>query len=77
MVTTLEFLENEAMQLPEDQRFTLAHRILSNSEPPHDAAVEALWEAEIVRRIGLLERGETERHAASDVFKELDERLGA
>ena len=76
MVTALESLEKEAMCLPEDQRVTLAHRILLSTEPAGDPAVDALWESEIVRRIDLLDRGATERHPASEVFAELDRRLG-
>ena len=76
MVTALDNLEKEVMQLPEDQRVTLAHRILLSTEPTCDPAVDALWEAEIVRRIELLDQGATERHRASDVFAELDRRLG-
>lgn len=76
MVTTLKSVELEAMKLPQEQRLTLAHRLLCEAEPPRDHAVDALWEAEIVRRIDLLDQGLTERHLASDVFKELDQRLG-
>ena len=46
------------------------------TEPAGDPAVDALWESEIVRRIDLLDRGATERHPASEVFAELDRRLG-
>ncbi len=76
MATALESLEKEVMRLPEDQRVTLAHRILLSTEPAGDPAVDALWEAEIVRRIDQLDGGATERHRASDVFAELDRRLG-
>ena len=76
MVTALENLEKEVMRLPEDQRVTLAHRILLSTEPVGNLAVDSLWEAEIVRRIDLLDQGATERHRASDVFAELDRRLG-
>ena len=76
MVSKLEILEKEALLLPEEQRVTLAHRMLRSAEPPSDSAVEALWEAEIVRRIGLLDIGATGRHRASDVFADLDKRLG-
>lgn len=75
MATVLESLEKEVMRLPEDQRVTLAHRILLSTEPASDPAVDALWETEIVRRIDLLDRGETERHSASQVYADLDRRL--
>jgi Putative addiction module component len=76
MATAFESLEKEVMGLPQDQRVTLAHRILLSTEPVVDPAVDALWETEILRRIDLLDRGATERHPASDVFAELDLRLG-
>lgn len=76
MVSTLESLEKEALQLPDDQKLTLAHRILASAEPQPDASIEALWEAEIVSRIERLDRGETSLHSVSEVFMELDQRLG-
>lgn len=76
MVSTLESLEKEALLLPDDQKVTLAHRILASAEPQADPSIEALWEAEIVRRIEKLDRGETSTHSASEVFMELDQRLG-
>jgi hypothetical protein len=76
MASALESLEQEVMRLPEDQRVTLAHRILLSTEPVGAAEVDALWEAEILRRIDLLDRGAAERLPASDVFAELDGRLG-
>jgi len=76
MVSTLESLEKEALLLPDDQKVTLAHRILASAEPQPDPSIDALWEAEIVRRIEKLDRGETSMHSASEVFMELDQRLG-
>jgi len=76
MPTSLEAIEKEALQLPEDQKLTLAHRMLVSAEPVPDPSIEALWESEIVRRIEKLDSGETTRHPASEVFEELDRRLG-
>ncbi|NOX99934.1 MAG: addiction module protein [Verrucomicrobia bacterium] len=75
MQATLEELEKEAMQLPEDQKISLAHKILQSTEPPEDPAANALWEAEIIRRIEKLDKGKTELHDASEVFAELDKQL--
>jgi hypothetical protein len=76
MASTLESIEREALRLPEDQKVTLAHRILASAEPQPDPAVDALWNDEILRRIGKLDRGETTTHPVSEVFLELDRRLG-
>jgi len=67
MATVLESLEKEVMHFPEDQRVTLAHRILLSKEPVDDRAVGALWETESVCRIVLRCRGATERNRAFDV----------
>lgn len=76
MAQSLETIAQEALQLPEDQKVTLAHRILASAEPPARPEVDARWEAEIAARIERLDRGETGRHDASEVFAELDKRLG-
>ncbi len=75
MPNTLEMIEKEALQLPEDQKVTLAHRMLVSAEPAPDPSVDALWEAEILRRIEKLDSGQTTRYGAGEVFKELDRRL--
>jgi len=75
MPNTLETIERDALQLPADQKVTLAHRVLASAEPAPDPAVDALWEAEIIRRIEKLDAGQTARHPAVEVFEELDRRL--
>lgn len=75
MTRTLDTLEREALQLPEDQRLTLAHRMLRSTEPASPSSVESLWTAEIVRRIEALDAGATGLHEVSEVFLELDRRL--
>lgn len=62
------------MQLPDDQRVALIHRVLETSDPTEGEDVAALWNDEIVRRIELLDKGLTRRTPASDVFRELDQR---
>jgi len=76
MARTFESIEREALLLPDDQKITLAHRILASAEPAGDHSIDALWEKEILKRIDRLNRGETSRHESSVVFAELDERLG-
>ncbi len=76
MPTTLKQVVSEAMQLPVDQRLTLAHRLLSSVEPAVNPEVEAAWDAEIRERIRRYDAGETTAIPAAEVFKELDRRLG-
>ena len=51
MAGTIDGLIKEARDLPEDQRLTLAYRILSTLEPPISAEIEEAWEREISGRI--------------------------
>ena len=74
MATVQQLLE-EAAQLAEDQRLTLAHRLLVSSEPPTSEEVEQAWDAEIRERIARYDRGEARTRSASDVFFNLDRRL--
>jgi hypothetical protein len=74
-MATIAELEREVMQLPDDQRVALIHRVLETSEASDDGDVASLWNDEIVRRIDLLDKGLTQRISASDVFRELDQKL--
>lgn len=75
MARTLDILEQDALLLPEEQRLTLAHRLLRSTEPPEEPSIESLWTAEILRRIESLDAGTTEIHDASEVFRDLDQHL--
>ena len=75
MQSPLDTIEKEAMQLPEGQKVTLAHRILMSAEPAPDPAIDAIWDAEIAKRIERLDSGQTARHPAAEVFGELDRRI--
>jgi hypothetical protein len=54
---SVEDIASEALLLPKDQRFTLAHRILSSVEPEADAAVQDIWNVEIRERIQRYDTG--------------------
>ena len=73
---TLERVAADALELPKDQRFTLAHRVLSSLEPASDASVEAAWDGEIRERIRRYDAGQALTVSGAEVFAELDERLG-
>ena len=69
-------LETEALRLPEDQRVSLAHRLLTSIEPPVSEAIEAAWDSEIRERIAAYDRGETDAIPAADVFAKIDRQIG-
>jgi putative addiction module component (TIGR02574 family) len=65
----------EAIQLPPDQRLTVAHRLLSSVEPEPTDEIEAVWEAEIQDRIARYDAGAVRSIPAAEVFLELDRHL--
>lgn len=67
----------EAIHLPEDQRLTLAHRLLTASEPHLSEEVKSAWDVEIRNRIERYDRGDSNSRTASEVFNDLDHRLKA
>ena len=74
-MSSINDILQEAIQLPEDQRFTLAHKLLTVSEPHLSDDVVTAWDVEIRNRIERYDRGETRSRTASEVFKDLDDRL--
>ena len=72
---SLDNIASEALLLPKDQRFTLAHRILASVEPEMDAGVEAAWDSEIRERIEKYDSGRTVAVSGQEVFAELDKKL--
>ncbi len=72
---SLENIASEALLLPKDQRFTLAHRILSSVEPEMEAGAEAAWEGEIRERIRRYDAGMTAGLSGQEVFAGLDKKL--
>jgi putative addiction module component (TIGR02574 family) len=72
---SLESIASDALLLPKDQRFTLAHRILSSVEPEREAQVEAAWDLEIRERIKRYDAGQTTGFSGPQVFAELDKKL--
>ena len=72
---SLEDIASEALLLPKDQRFTLAHRILSSVEPELKAEAEAAWDIEIRDRIRRYDAGLTSSVSGQEVFAGLDKKL--
>ena len=75
MNASVETITSEALHLSQDQRLTLAHRILASVEPAPDARVESEWEAEIQERIRKYDAGLSVSIPSSRVLAELDEKL--
>lgn len=74
-MTSINQILQEVAHLPEDQRFTLAHKILLASEPQFSETVEHAWDTEIRERIARYDRGELKSKPASDVFASIDHHL--
>ena len=72
---SLEELTTQAQQLPKDQRFTLAYRILKGTEPSEDSTNSIAWETTIEQRIADFKAGKMESIPASDVFAGIDQAL--
>ena len=75
MAGSIETLTAEAMQLPVDQRLTLASRILTSVEPAASPDVDAACVAEIRERITRYDAGGVRSIPAAEVFAEVDRRL--
>ncbi|MCX6872503.1 MAG: addiction module protein [Verrucomicrobia bacterium] len=75
MIQTIDDLAQGAIELPPDQRYTLARRILASVEPPADAELDQAWAAEIQERMRRYDSGATAGIPAAEVFAEIDRRL--
>ena len=75
VMTTMDRLFEEAAQLPEDQKLTLAYRLLSADEPPVTEEIEQEWDVAIRERIQRYDQGEARTRSAGEVFLDLDRRL--
>ena len=75
MIKTIEALAQGAIELPPDQRFTLAQRILASVEPAEEPAIEVAWSDEIQERIRRYDAGEIVSIPGSHVFAEIDRQL--
>jgi putative addiction module component (TIGR02574 family) len=62
-----------ALELPPDQRLTLAYRLLLSVDPESESGTEAAWEAEITARIARFDAGESHAVPAAEAFARLRE----
>lgn len=75
MIQTIDDLAQCAIELPPEQRFTLARRILASVEPQEDSALDAAWAAEIRERIRRYDSGQIMGIPAAEVFADVDRHL--
>jgi len=75
MSSTVNELIEDALHFAEDQRLTLAHRLLESIEPPLSAEIDSAWQTEIRNRIADFRQGKIKSLPADEVFSALDRRL--
>jgi len=70
MAVTLAEIEEQARQLSAEDRARLAEILLESLQDGPSAEIEAAWNTEIEARVAAFDRGESQTHAAADVFAE-------
>jgi Putative addiction module component len=67
----------DALELPSNQRFTLARILLDVSDTldSSDPSIEEAWDQEICRRIRSIQDDTAEYKSSAEVFSELDRRF--
>lgn len=75
MIQTIDDLAQIAAELPPDQRYTLAQRILASVEPSCEKGYDNAWTTEIRQRIMRFDEGETDGIPAAEVFAEIERSL--
>lgn len=73
MSTAISKLEAAILALPREERARLAKWLLERLDD--DPEVEALWEAEVLRREDAYERGEMATVSAAEAFERARRRL--
>jgi hypothetical protein len=74
-MSSVDRLFEEAAQLSEDQKLTLAYRLLASSEPPVTQEIEQEWDVLIRERIQRYDQGKALSRSAGEVFSDLSQRL--
>ncbi|MBI3986846.1 MAG: addiction module protein [Lentisphaerae bacterium] len=76
MTAILDKVEQEALNLPREERAFLADRLLSSLGGEVLSDVDTAWVAEAERRYGEYQAGRRQPIPAADVFAEADRLLG-
>lgn len=69
-------IAEEVLSLPQTEQFRLARVLLDNAETSEDLEAEAMWEAEIERRIQKIDAGLAKGVSFEEVLRKVDRRLG-
>lgn len=72
---TLERIETEALQLDRADRAVLVEHLLTSLDD--DDEIRAAWNVEIETRVLAADAGETQAIPADQVFKQIEQRIGA
>jgi putative addiction module component (TIGR02574 family) len=76
MSLTVDQLFESALNLPEDERATLADRIWESIDGDTQEEITAAWAAEIKRRIEAADRGEVKFLSHEEVWQRIDAKYG-
>ena len=71
MIQTIDALALGAIELPPDQRFALAQRILASVEPEEILETDEAWALEIRERMRRYDASETQEIPAQEVLRNL------
>ena len=74
---SIQKLVEEARGLPQDQKLTLANRVLELAEPTIGDDVEAEWDSELRARVQAYDAGRSQTRSAAAVFQDLDSKLSS
>ena len=74
-MSSVDRLLEEVAQLPEDQKLTLAYRLLASGEPPVTEEIEQEWDVLLRERIQRYDQDSAPSRSAGDVFSDIDRRL--
>ena len=75
MSKILQKVTQDAFSLPSDERASLAHALIQSLDDQHDAERDKLWDAEIKRRVDLIDSGEANGRDAEDVFADIERKF--
>jgi hypothetical protein len=76
-MSSIEKLVDEARNLPDDQKLTLANRVLELTETAVADDVEDAWDSELRARIQAYDAGRSQTRSAGEMFNDLDSKLSS
>jgi putative addiction module component (TIGR02574 family) len=74
--STVDQLTEQALELPSDDRASLADRLVESLDPTDDATLQRLWGAEALRRLDDVRAGRVESVPAEEAFKQIRHAVG-